>query len=66
MQLSLKLISDPRYDSIEQEVEGNKEIIGIRDRYTVSCDHSNSMKYEGPGRKPRRTSSCRSTTNTSL
>ncbi|CAJ0581329.1 unnamed protein product, partial [Mesorhabditis spiculigera] len=31
MAISVKLISDPRYNAIEEEVESNKEILGIRD-----------------------------------
>ncbi|CAI4221746.1 unnamed protein product [Auanema sp. JU1783] len=32
MSISLKLISDTRYNSIEEEVETNKDVLGIRDR----------------------------------
>ncbi|KAK6054440.1 hypothetical protein COOONC_08055 [Cooperia oncophora] len=32
MAISLKLISDSRYNSIEEEVEANKDVIGSRER----------------------------------
>ncbi|RCN27263.1 hypothetical protein ANCCAN_27004 [Ancylostoma caninum] len=32
MSISLKLISDTRYNSIEEEVESHKDVIGIRER----------------------------------
>lgn len=32
MAISLKLIQDPRYNSIEEKAESEKDVVGIRDR----------------------------------